>query len=101
MHIHLCTSWKRARQSVHIEWVEKGDDVVDFEDKMTKSRAMGGQAEHAELLQSLLGKLRVRNAEQTLAFKDVFKSHQGLLTLNEMLRQQTLDQDKVDACTDK
>lgn len=58
------------------------------------------QEEHGALLHCLLGKLKVRNAEQTWAFKDVFTSHQVLLTLNEMMRQQTLDQDKVDACVD-
>lgn len=48
-----------------------------------------------ELLEDLARKLRRRNVEQTWAFKDVFAAHQGLLHLNEKLRQQTLDQDKV------
>lgn len=50
---------------------------------------------HAELLRGLASKLRRRNLEQTTAFKDAFIAHQGLLNLNEKLRQQTLDQDKV------
>lgn len=50
---------------------------------------------HAELLRGLASKLRRRNLEQTAAFKDAFIAHQGLLNLNEKLRQQTLDQDKV------
>ena len=49
---------------------------------------------HARLLQSLASKLRHRNAEIS-AFKDVFTAHQGLLHINEKLRQQTLQQDKV------
>lgn len=48
-----------------------------------------------ELLRGLARKLRRRNVEQTWAFKDVFAANQGLLNLNEKLRQQTLDQDKA------
>lgn len=50
---------------------------------------------HAGLLRDLASKLRCRNLEQTVAFKDAFNAHQGLLNLTEKLRQQTLDQDKV------
>ncbi|CAM9264942.1 unnamed protein product [Ascophyllum nodosum] len=46
------------------------------------------------LLRELALKLRRRNAEQTVAFRDVFKAHEGLLQLNAKLRQQTVDQDK-------
>lgn len=49
-----------------------------------------------ELLRHLTKKLRRRNAEQTVAFKDVFMAHEGLLQLNAKLKQQTLEQDKVD-----
>lgn len=62
---------------------------------MTVTDAMAEQAEYAELLRALLFQLKVRNAEETWAFKDVFNSHRGLLTLNEKLMQQTVDQDKV------
>lgn len=64
----------------------------------TMSHSMAGKADdtqNVELLEGLLRQLRARNLEQTWPFKDVFNSHQGLLTLNEKLRQQTLDQDKV------
>ena len=47
------------------------------------------------LLRELALKLRRRNAEQTVAFRDVFKAHEGLLQLNAKLTQQTVDQDKV------
>ena len=58
------------------------------------SRATAAER-HAKLLRSLASKLRHRNSEQSSAFKDVFNAHQGLLHLNEKLRQQTLQQDKV------
>lgn len=61
--------------------------------KMRSNSSIG----HAELFRGLAAQLRQRNAEQTWAFKDVFTSHEGLLRLNEKLRQQTLDQDKVGA----
>lgn len=50
---------------------------------------------HSELLLGLASQLRRRNVEQSVAFKDVFNAHQGLLHVNEKLRQQTLEQDKV------
>lgn len=48
-----------------------------------------------ELLRGLKEQLRWRNAAETLPFKDVFESHQSLVTINEKLREQTVDQDKV------
>lgn len=54
-----------------------------------------GEDGHMDLLRGLAAQLRHRNAQQSWAFKDVFNAHQGLLGLNEKLRQQTLDQDKV------
>lgn len=51
---------------------------------------------NTELLRELATKLRRRNAEQTVAFRDVFMAHEGLLQLNAKLRQQTLEQDKVE-----
>lgn len=52
--------------------------------------------DNTELLRELTKKLRRRNVEQTVAFRDVFMAHEGLLQLNAKLRQQTLEQDKVD-----
>lgn len=63
--------------------------------KMSQSSKATAAERHAKLLRSLASKLRHRNSEQSSAFKDVFTAHQGLLHLNEKLRQQTLQQDKV------
>lgn len=54
-----------------------------------------GSDSHAKLLRNLAWKLRCRNLQQSSAFKDVFSAHSGLLHINEKLRQQTLQQDKV------
>lgn len=62
---------------------------------MSQSSKAAAAERHAKLLRSLASKLRHRNSEQSSAFKDVFSAHQGLLHLNEKLRQQTLQQDKV------
>lgn len=61
---------------------------------MSHGEGAAAAQRHTRLLQSLVSKLRDRNAE-ILPFKDVFISHQGLLHINEKLRQQTLQQDKV------
>lgn len=63
--------------------------------QMSQSSKAAAAERHAKLLRSLASKLRHRNSEQSSAFKDVFSAHQGLLHLNEKLRQQTLQQDKV------
>lgn len=59
------------------------------------SNTMVVSSEHMALLHTLASKLRRRNLSQTVAFKDVYAAHQGVIYLNEKLRQQTLDQDKV------
>lgn len=65
---------------------------------MSQSSTATAAERNAKLLRSLSSKLRHRNEEQCSAFKDVFISHQGLLLINEKLRQQTLQQDKVPRC---
>lgn len=62
---------------------------------MSQRSTASAAERHANLLRSLASKLRHRNSEQSSAFKDVFTAHQGLLHINEKLRQQTLQQDKV------